>query len=357
MAVSGGNIGELLDDAAHDPSAWQGALSAIDAFLQSSGIVLLSVDERLKYAPCTANVSEMMEDYFRSGWHNRDLRESCVPLLKRQGFALDHQFLAMEQIETTEFYQDFLRLHRQKWFAGIGVGVGDDLWCLAVQQSRYKEAFQQRDVAKLKYVQTLLAKSVGAASRASRLWMNGALSALQSAGEAAFVLDWHGRLVHINEAGRQLIGRFIDGSGRLRLPDATANSIIAHSISSSKRWRYNSDIQSTPRPFLIGAKSYRLEAMILMNEPALAFSNIALMGRIHLHTANLDDLLKERYKLSPAEIRIATSLYEGSDVREIAEAFAVSGNTVRSHLKSIFRKTSTASQSKFLSLLLSLYRQ
>ena len=187
--------------------------------------------------------------------------------------------------------------------------------------------------------------------------MNGALSALQGAGEAAFVLDWHGKLVHINEAGRQLVGRFIDGSGRLRLPDATANSIIANAISSSKRWRYNSDVQSTVRPFFIDTKSYRMEVMILVNEPALAFSNIALMGRIHSHKADLDDVLKERYKLSQAEIRIATSLYEGSGVKEIAEAFALSANTVRSHLKSIFRKTSTASQSKFLSLLLALSRQ
>ena len=44
MAIPGENIGELLEDAAHDPSA----LSAIDAFLQSSGVGLLSVDERLK---------------------------------------------------------------------------------------------------------------------------------------------------------------------------------------------------------------------------------------------------------------------------------------------------------------------
>ena len=85
-----------------------------------------------------------MEDYFRRGWHNRDMREGCVPLLKRQGFALDHQFLALEQIEATEFYQDFLRLHRQKWFAGVGVSIGDDLWCLAIQRSRYKELFSSK---------------------------------------------------------------------------------------------------------------------------------------------------------------------------------------------------------------------
>ncbi len=57
------------------------------------------------------------------------------------------------------------------------------------------------------------------------------------------------------------------------------------------------------------------------------------------------------FDLTPAEARITGLLVEGQSVATIARAQAVTENTVRMHLKSVFAKTGVSRQSELVSLL------
>lgn len=65
----------------------------------------------------------------------------------------------------------------------------------------------------------------------------------------------------------------------------------------------------------------------------------------------------EDFSLTRQETRIAAALVDGLTVKEIANAFGVSSETVRQHLKAIFAKTNTHRQAELVSLLVSSSRQ
>jgi DNA-binding CsgD family transcriptional regulator len=66
-----------------------------------------------------------------------------------------------------------------------------------------------------------------------------------------------------------------------------------------------------------------------------------------------DALLRHCYRLTPAECDVAMSICQGHTVRETATTLRISPQTVRLHLKHVFRKTRTHSQHDLVALLVS----
>ena len=62
-------------------------------------------------------------------------------------------------------------------------------------------------------------------------------------------------------------------------------------------------------------------------------------------------LLGKMYYLSPAELRLTSALLQGKSLNEYAQETGVTLNTVRSHLKAVFKKTNTSRQSELVVLL------
>ena len=62
------------------------------------------------------------------------------------------------------------------------------------------------------------------------------------------------------------------------------------------------------------------------------------------------------FDLSPREIEVAQALLSGHSLESICALLAISRNTVKAHLQSIFRKTGTNRQSELVHLLCNLTR-
>jgi len=69
-----------------------------------------------------------------------------------------------------------------------------------------------------------------------------------------------------------------------------------------------------------------------------------------------DVLLRELYRLSPAEAELARRLVTGDTVQQAAQTRGISVATARSYLEQIFHKTGTSRQADLVRLLLSLPR-
>jgi DNA-binding CsgD family transcriptional regulator len=63
------------------------------------------------------------------------------------------------------------------------------------------------------------------------------------------------------------------------------------------------------------------------------------------------ELLQALFDLTPAESRVAGLIADGYGVESIATTLAVSLNTVRTHLKSVFTKLGVSRQAELASLL------
>ena len=64
------------------------------------------------------------------------------------------------------------------------------------------------------------------------------------------------------------------------------------------------------------------------------------------------DSLVSVYNLTPSEAQVAISLANGHSIEEIASSSNHSAHTIRSQLKSVFRKTGVSRQSELIQLLL-----
>lgn len=64
----------------------------------------------------------------------------------------------------------------------------------------------------------------------------------------------------------------------------------------------------------------------------------------------IPELLQRMFGLTPAESRLTESLVKGCDLKQTQAELHISENTARTHLKSVFRKTATSSQSELVKL-------
>jgi DNA-binding CsgD family transcriptional regulator len=62
--------------------------------------------------------------------------------------------------------------------------------------------------------------------------------------------------------------------------------------------------------------------------------------------------LKNRFGLTPAEVRLVLRLVSGDSLRSAAKALGIQYETVRTHLKSIFQKTGTCRQAELVILVI-----
>ncbi len=63
-------------------------------------------------------------------------------------------------------------------------------------------------------------------------------------------------------------------------------------------------------------------------------------------------VLRSRYGLSAAEVRVALGAADGLSIDELAATLGISGNTVKTHIKRVYDKTGANSRSQLLKLLL-----
>jgi DNA-binding CsgD family transcriptional regulator len=101
-----------------------------------------------------------------------------------------------------------------------------------------------------------------------------------------------------------------------------------------------------------GAPDYRISMHALRNanvagEPCICIS-------IHdTHASQRVDArtLQQLYALTPMQAGIAAALFAGFSVEQLTQRLGISHNTVRTHLKGVFRKCSVRSQAELLRLL------
>ena len=60
------------------------------------------------------------------------------------------------------------------------------------------------------------------------------------------------------------------------------------------------------------------------------------------------NFLEDRFDLTPAEARLVVHLVAGASLRSCAKALGIKYETVRSYLKSVFRKTATHRQAELV---------
>jgi DNA-binding CsgD family transcriptional regulator len=118
----------------------------------------------------------------------------------------------------------------------------------------------------------------------------------------------------------------------------------APALTNAPRWTFSALRAS-------GEPDYRISMHALRD---VAASEPCIFISIHdTHASQHVDalMLQQLYELTPMQADIAAALFAGFTVEQLTQRLRISQNTVRTHLKSVFKKCAVKSQAQLLRLL------
>ena len=345
-----------LASAAVDPTLWVSALDKITDVTGSFGTVLIpNTGGLISNIPFTDRLSGSFEAYVRDGWHLRDERFRCMPLMKKRGVADDLDAFSYDVIKRHPYYQEFLAPHGLRWFAGVRVACGDDLWCLSIQRTIEQGPFSEAEKDQLAQLSTQLSCSVAVAKAVGASSAAGALDAFEISGLPVVLINRQGKIFMANPAAeRILVGEIQIVRGRIVASEPSATALMDRCIH-DMLWRRGASTPSVPVSFPRAGRRPLLAYPTVLSSTA---SNALAECQAIVVFVDPDDfsrpaesVLQSVYRLSEAEARLAARMASGQPLEIAADQLGIAKETGRSQLKSIFAKTSVCRQAELVALL------
>jgi DNA-binding CsgD family transcriptional regulator len=342
-------------EAGLDPTRWVKALTSLAAATGSFGAVMLPLaGDALPNVPYTENCSRVMDAYFRDGWHLQDARMCTVPALTQHGVADDFDGYSAEEIAKHPFYQELLAPHRLRWYAGVKIACGDDLWAVALQRTIDQGPFSAEEKDELARISGRLSTGAAIARALSASAASGALEAFEMSGTAVVLLNRQGNVFKANQSAERLLADDVQiVKGQLTAKDTRATTALNRAIH-NLLWHPTAGLsapvalpRTSRRPLL--AYPARLtdstanaladcQAMVILIDP----ESKTRTPEINLRTV---------FRLTDAEARLATQMALGESLENVADQFGIAKETARSQLKSIFTKTGVHRQAELVAVL------
>jgi DNA-binding CsgD family transcriptional regulator len=189
------------------------------------------------------------------------------------------------------------------------------------------------------------------------VWAEGMLDAFERVGWGALLIGADGCVISLNDEARRHVGSEITlAQGQIAATHRTANAELKHRIAatlSADNWPLLTPRGGVllPRPDGRPVMAY----VISIAEPGGGSppqaKAIVLLIDSDKQSEPTEDILREGFGLTPAEIRIAISFARGRDLHEIANDQGLSIETVRKCFKAVLAKTNTSRQAELAMLL------
>jgi DNA-binding CsgD family transcriptional regulator len=340
-----------------DDAAWHRALLSVAdlfgasgamlfAFNPSTGAVLRDENHRVDPAAVT--------DYAQY-WTFHDCRFKPF-LTVPPGFVVTEQLLHIPNLEKTSFHNEFLlRVDAPHVMPAWLHKAHDKAVALSLMGTRQRGAFDRSDVRTLQ--QQLLphisrALQIRDRLEAAQVRTTSLVHGLDGFNCGLLVVDSGGRILESNSVAEQ----HLQAGGGVRRASTDILTLHEPANSQLKRW-LSTGIPPARSDGLLRVQRRGTLPLSLMLIP-LSHTKITWVApdprwlvlffdptrRISAST----ELLQRDLDISPREAQVAARLFEGFSPQDIACQLQVSPETVRTQLKSIFRKTGAASQGDLL---------
>jgi DNA-binding CsgD family transcriptional regulator len=343
-------------DAALYPASWVKALDTATALTESFGAVLLPINGGLiPNVPFTEPMSESIATYFREHWYQRDERNLGINIMMQRGVVDDLDISSTDKIKLHPYYQEFLAPLGLRWFAGVRIVCGEDLWCLSLQRTIEQGPFSETEKHQLALLSNRLSASAALARAMGSANTNGALDAFEISGTAVVLINRMGEAFKANPSAERLLnGDVRIAKRRLVAKDKDATTALERALH-DLLWRRIggglSPLVPLPRTgrrplFAYPAKLASVTANALADCQAVVIlidpDDVSRPPQAALQTA---------FGLSEAEARLAARLASGDALEIVTEQFGIAKETGRSQLKGIFAKIGVHRQAELVALL------
>lgn len=348
-----------LSDVVAEPARWTEVLEEITAAVGAIGAGLIP-QTGSEGAVATANLRDCLETYVRESWTEQDrvshLRARA--LLMRGEIAIDRDLVSGDE-DRAPFFEEFLPRFDGKWWAGIGIRGGSDIWSLTMHRSSRQGIFEQSERAILQQFSLRLNEVASLAQLAGRFTLSTVANSFDQIGKAVVAIDETGRFIHANAAAQQLLGAAIHVvGGRLMFRDRHAAAEYSKVIERLRGLREGKILCASP---IIVRRENATPLVIRIlpvdgaaKSPFLSARALLLLNEIRGPAKSDWQAFSRAFGLTPAEARLAVLLAIGDSLENAAAALGITRETARSRIKSIFQKTDTHRQGQLVALLASL---
>ena len=356
------SISNRLGEAVLDPAQWPVLMQDICSASGSMGACLLQSDVRTPDVPMTESAREYFRSYFDSRYHENDIRAvRAVPLLLAgRQIVSDQDIFGSE----TEMLRDPLYAHLNgfglRWFAAVGFFAGPALWGFSIQRTISEGAFEESEKAALANLSQRLTETATLSTSVGRVVLSNVTHALGFIQRPSVALDRFGSVIDVNPLAEAVLrgGDIGIAEQRLVIRDRQAQSAFNTFLD---RLRKVTDLEALDIAPIVVRRQGKLPVVIRVlpvdgaaRSPFFGARAILIFSGFDEGEAEQLAMLRQAFQLTPSEARIAMWLAAGKSLEEAAHEMAIAQETVRSHLKAVFRKTGTHRQGELIALVIRL---
>lgn len=300
-----------------------------------------------------ARIQEAITAFAAGGWAARSSQASRMLSRGEPRFVSDLDVFTQEELNTDPYYQEFLKPHGLFWGAGTFIdGPTDNKIIVTIHRPYEMGPLSRKSVNLLDGLRPHLARSAFLTSQLRLERLRGAVTALDMVGLPAAALSENGRLLLANQLFQADVPTvFLDKTDRLHLHDLSVDRRLGFLLANHGPLKGGSLVLKQED----GKARSILHLLPMSGQARDLFSGagwLIVAPPVNPVTAPAPGLLEGLFDLTPAEARLARALMDGNTLVEIARANKLSHETLRSQLKSVFRKTSVSKQVDLVKLVL-----
>jgi DNA-binding CsgD family transcriptional regulator len=354
---------EVLYESILDNSRWNEAMELCARYAGGIAAVMFTLDKHLNTPVFSVQGGEITNPENASEYlnHYMSIDPRMTRMMSGSGVGVwqnCHTYFDKQFVNRNEFYQDFLIPNggRYTLAAWVDDGPGQHT-AIGLQRSADQLQFGEAELMAAQRFSGHLQRALRLQSHTQQLQAKAEMGAraIDALALAMFIVDDTAAILHLNSVAECLLHNSDSGlicrSGRLSAHHSLNKTQLMALISAAStgfpatggamflrgQTKFQLFVMPLPAASPFSKDWQKPLVLILVLEAGMNPSSFQLMGQL--------------YGLTTAELRVASALLAGKTPEEYRLEAGVSMSTVRSQLKSLYRKTDTRRQSELVSLL------
>jgi DNA-binding CsgD family transcriptional regulator len=343
--------------AVKDASKWNTAMEVVAAATGSFRAILLPVPQgKAPIIRLSESLRSTSEINYLDGWVQCNLGYRGVSKLLRDRVISNFDCGTPVEIDCCSLHPGALERVSLPYFAGVKVTTDDKLFCLVIQRSIQQGPFSGAGLKNLANISSALSRAATEARALGLARAEGALSAFSVLRWPAVLLDHDGQVIQMNQNAEHLLGDDVAIRGGQVASFANhATMVLDRELRAFKRSHLSiilKPLMPLPRrgdrrPLL--ASALRLSAI---SQDVFALRQVILKFiDLDVHPQPSEIVLCRYFALSAAEARLAKGIATGKSLDVLANELAITTQTARHELKSVFAKLNVHRQPELVALL------